>query len=455
MLLSATTLLVDRLTPLVVLVDLLLLGAFVADYLRTPPPAMIELERRIPARVGLSRGFLRVLALSCERARGLRLEAHEEFPAPFRVLARTVEGETVGPEGPFGAEGGGEGGDAPNPSGGPDVGIFGEGPLELARSYRSDLRGAFRFGGLRLRLRGRLGLVERQTRFEGEQEIAVEPALPGLRNTLRLAASDRWQDLGVRMLRRRGGETEFESLREYVPGDDKRRVDWKAFARRGKPMVRQYQVERGQELILMIDSGRRMRITTALGRKRGWSKLDWAIDAALQLAAVALAKGDRVGCATFDRGLSTWVVPAKGARQLTRLSQALFERQPSPHDADLARALRELAARHRRRATVILLSDVSDPLSVGLQRRALAAASGRHRLVFAALDDPGLRAAAEPVGDSEVPASVRATALELMGDRRRSLRSLATSGARVLDALPAEAAAPLLAAWLEERRRGG
>ena len=254
----------------------------------------------------------------------------------------------------------------------------------------------------------------------------------------------------MRLLRRRGGETDFESLREYVHGDDVRRVDWKAFARRGKPMVRQYQVERGQELVLLVDCGRRMRITTAHGRLRGWTKLDWAIDAALELAAVALSKGDRVGGAAFERGLTTWVAPAKSGRQLTRLSRSLFGLQPSAHDSDLARALRELAVRHRRRATVILISDVADPYSVDAQRRALASASKRHRLVFAALDDPGLRAAA---GGTGAAPPVRAAALELMGDRRRALRALAGTGVRVLDTLPAEAAAPLLAAWLDERRR--
>jgi len=438
---AAATLALPGLRGLVLGLDGLLLVLLLVDWLRTPAPDTFAIERLVPERVGLSRDFERRLVLSVEDARDLRVEVHERFPAPFLVRARTLFGERVTPAHGAGGQ--------PDPSGGPDVGLLADGRLELVRTYRSDLRGAFALGELRLRVRGALGLVERQGRFDGEQAIAVEPALAGLRHTLKLAASERWRDLGIRTLRRRGGETEFESLREYVPGDDKRRVDWKAFARRGKPMVRQYQVERGQELILLVDGGRRMRITTATGKKRGWTKLDWAIDAALQLAAVALAKGDRVGCATFDRGLSTWVVPSKGGRQLTRLSQALFAEQPSDHDADLARALRELAARHRRRATVVIVSDVADPLSIDLQRKALAAASRRHKLVFAALDDPGLRDAAD--GD-DVPAAVRATALELMEDRSRALRALGSSGARVLDALPAEAAAPLLAAWLEERR---
>ncbi|MEQ1895504.1 MAG: DUF58 domain-containing protein, partial [Planctomycetota bacterium] len=329
-------------------------------------------------------------------------------------------------------------------------------PRALARSrrsapHRAGLRGRFELGDLRLRLWGPLGLVARQARFAGAQALAVEPALLRLRETLRLAASERWRDLGVRRLRRPGVSSEFESLREYVHGDEVRRVDWKASARRAKPMVRNYQLERGQELFILVDCGRRMRAASAEGSQAGWTKLDWALDAALELAAVALSKGDRVGVAGFERELMAYVPPARGRRAQERLTQALFPLQPSAREADLARALRALAVRHRRRATVLVLSDVADPLSLEEQRSALAGSSRRHRLVFAALDDPSIRRAAEEYPHDPV---VGAAALELCSERKRSLRLLATSGARVLDALPAEAAAPLLAAWLQERRRG-
>ena len=157
---------------------------------------------------------------------------------------------------------------------------------------------------------------------------------------------------------------------------------------------------------------------------------------------------DRVGAAAFSQELDVWVPPGKGSRQKLRLTRRLFDLHATTGEGDLARALQELATRHRRRATVLVLSDVADPLSVETQKRALAMASRRHRIVFAALDDPGLRAL---TGDASAPAEERAAALELVQDRRRALRSLSSSGARVLDALPAEAAGPLLAAWLEER----
>jgi len=432
---SLATLALPGVRLAVALGDLALVLVCAVDFLRTPAPARLSVRRLVPERVRLSQDFERRLELGAPRG-GCTLAVFEDFPPSHSVRARAGGATPV----------------AEDPSGGPDEGVLdAHGRAVLVRRYRPELRGRFALGDLRVRLRGRLGLIERQARFQGHQGYAVEPALLRLSETLRLAASDRWQDLGVRTLRRHGGEHEFESLREYVPGDEVRRVDWKAFARRGKPMVRRYQVERGQELVLLLDGGRRMRALAGAGAQAGWSKLDWALDAALEIAAVALAKGDRVGAAAFERELTAFVAPRKGARALAHLSSALFPLQPSEHEADLARALRELAVRHRRRATVIVLSDVADPLSLPEQKAALASASRRHRLIFAALDDPGLRAVAEGRAGDAVQ---RAAALELVAERARALRALAGSGARVLDALPAEAAGPLLAAWLDERRAG-
>lgn len=430
MLLAAASVFVPAARPALFVLDVLLVVASLLDFVLAGSPARVVPERRVLERVRLGVPFERELVLSGARP-GQRFELHEAFPASFTALV---------PESAHPADGAPEHGRCD-----------GTGRARLVRLYRAGLRGRFALGDLRLRLVGPLGLVARQARFAGAQALAVEPALLRLRETLRLAASDRWRDLGVRHLRRPGVSSEFESLREYVHGDEVRRMDWKASARRAKPMVRNYQLERGQELLILVDCGRRMRAVEAEGAEVGWTKLDWALDAALELAAVALSKGDRVGVAGFERDLLAYVPPARGRRAQASLTQALFPLQPSAHEADLARALKALAVRHRRRATVLVLSDVADPLSLDEQRAALAAGSRRHRLVFAALDDPSLRRAAEAYAEDPVTG---AAALELAGERRRGLRVLATSGARVLDALPAEAAAPLLAAWLEERRRG-
>jgi uncharacterized protein (DUF58 family) len=452
---------VPVLSLLVLALDVGFVALLTVEVLRTPAPARLGARRSLPARVGLSGELLRLVRVVPGRAAGLLLELREDAPPSLEVLGR---GTGVVRPGAF---------DDPleaaraalapplagDPTGGCDsVRLPDEVDAEVAlpRLYRTSRRGAFALGDVRLRLRSPLGLVWRQARLAGAQRFEVVPALRGLRRTLALAASERWLDLGVRRLRRRGAlTTDFESLRDYVHGDDVRLVDWKATARRGQPTVRQFQVERGQELVLVVDCGRRMAATVASGTARGWTKLDHALDAALELAAVALQEGDRVGLAAYDVGLRAWVPPARGSRQLQRLLEAAYELEPRLVESDLARALAEVRVRHRRRALLVVLSDVSDALSAERARAALRAAGGA-RVVFAALDDPELStlaAGALPPGPQASP--LRAAALHLADERRAALQRLEGVGSRVLDALPAEAAGPLLAAWLDARRGAG
>ena len=447
---------VPALGTLVVIADLLFLALFIVDRLRTPSPSSFALDRDLPEGAGLSSEFERVVIISRERPlrRTVSLDLHEDFPDCFEVIRRTSGELRVAPL------------DA-DVSGGPDrVELEPGGVSEVRRTYKSSRRGRFRMGDLRLSVTGPMGLVVRQDRFAGSQLIVVESALANLRSTLALAASERWRDLGIRRRKRRGGQTEFESLRDYVRGDDVRLVDWKAFARRGKPTVRMYQEERGQELIVMFDCGRRMRSTatgTTASSESGtltntqWSKLDWGLDAGLQLAAVALQQGDRVGCVVFDDAVRAWVQPTRGKRQFTRIREAVYGFQPSRNETNLAGVLRELAVRHRRSATIAILSDVADPLSLADQKKALSSGSRRHRIVFACLDDPEVRHAAEGRDLGQLtgglsPLAVQASAMEAIEERRVSLRALSSTGVRILDALPAEAAGPLLTAWLDARR---
>jgi uncharacterized protein (DUF58 family) len=428
------------LRPLLWVADIALLLACVSDFALTPSPARLGVVRNVDERVGLGVEFERRVVVDPGRAAGLRLELREQFAAAFEVTGREAGGGALASPAP------GE-----DPTGGPDrLRLPRSGQAVLRRRYRSLGRGVQHLGDLRLRLCGPLGLIERQARLRGVQAIAVEPALLGLRRTLRLAVSERWAELGVRRLRRKGGHTEFESLRDYVGGDDPRLIDWKAFARHGRPIVRELQEERGQELIVLIDVGRRMGATSAEDDLAGWSKLDHALDAGLELAAVALEAGDRVGMAAFDDRLRVFVAPARGRRQLGRLREAHFDLQPTRRETDLARVLQELSLQHRRRALLAILSDLDDPLSLPRQRRALRAGSRRHAIVLATLDDPSIRRAASRAGDA--PAAVRAAALDLRAERARGVRDLRRTGARVLDSLPADAAGPMLGAWLDERR---
>lgn len=409
--------------------DALLLALLLVDLvlvLREPAP---RVERRIPARAGLGRRFVRVLNASLRADRRLRI--HEEY-AP--LLERLDE--------------------STHPGGFHALTSDPAGRVQLETTFQARVRGVHAFGRLRIAWLGPLGLWWRQSLYDGTQTVQVEPPLTRLRESLRLVASERSRDPGARRLRRRGGMSEFESLREHVTGDDVRFVDWKAFAKRGRPIQREFQEERGQELILLFDCGRRMALPggepasdSGQGRLFGWTKLDHALDTGLQLAAVALREGDRVGAMAYAGGVLRWVAPARSSKQQERLRDALFDLRVREEEPPLERILAELALRHRRRAYVVIFSDIADPLSLPEQSRALRAASRRHTLLFVALDDPELRAAA-PGADAWLRAGIE----EQRAERRASARALERGGVRVLDALPAESAVPLLTAWLAMRR---
>ena len=275
--------------------------------------------------------------------------------------------------------------------------------------------------------------------------------MAGLTRTLQLVASQRWWDLGVaRVQRQRGGRTEFESLRDYVPGDEPRTIDWKAFARRGKPMVRQFEPERGQEVVLLFDCGRRMGTSVVEPGLPDWSKLDHALDAGLEFAAAVLSQGDRVGLVAYDARTLAFVAPARSGRQLLRLKEAVFDLAPSDRESNLAAALDELGARHRRRSLVIVLSDLADPLGVEAEALALAHA-GRHRVVFAAFGDPDLVTLAESPAQPGFELEA-AAARHLVSERQAGLAQMGQR-ARVLDLEASRTAGPLLSAWFQERRR--
>ncbi len=325
---------------------------------------------------------------------------------------------------------------------GPRVTAAGAIEIEFNLHARAKRRGTLQLGRQRVWLTGRF--LRRRIEAEGRQVVRVEPPMLTLRRTLQLVATERFWDQGVRRIQRaRGGQHEFESLRDYVPGDEPRRIDWKAFARRGKPMVREFEPERGQEVIVMIDCGRRMGVQVdAL-----MTKLDRALDAGLEFASAVLSQRDKVGLMLYDSGVVKWVAPAGSRRQFQRFKEATYDVQLKGRESDLAAALRGLNQRHRRRALVIILSDAPDPAAAQLERRALAIAS-KHRVIFAALSDPSLLTAAESSADP-----LEKSAAEWLLDERSATLETYRSQALVVDMPAIAGTGALLRAWFQERRR--
>jgi len=206
------------------------------------------------------------------------------------------------------------------------------------------------------RVLGPLGLCWRQGRRELPWPVVVYPNLRAAVLRSLPTQAQRHREAGFRNLRRLGEGRMFESLKEWVPGDDTRSIDWKATARRGKLMARQYEAERRQQVLLVLDLGRLMTADIAGGVPR----LDFVVQAALELAYAAAQHDDNVGIMTFADGVQHFVAPERGRLGVRRVLDVLAVVEPKLVEPDYPGAFRYLAARNRKRSLTVLFTDVID-----------------------------------------------------------------------------------------------
>jgi uncharacterized protein (DUF58 family) len=318
----------------------------------------------------------------------------------------------------------------------------------LSYSLTPPTRGDLRLGDVHLRLLGPLGLCARQVRVPASQDVKVYPDLTALtKEALALAvASDAPAE---RTLRRSAEGREFESLREYRTGDDYRTVDWKASARRGRTMVRVYQPERNQPVLLLLDCGRHM-----AGRVHGRRKLDHAVDAALRLAKVSLDAGDMVGVLAFASDVRAYLPPRKGHEHLRLLTESLYRAEAAFEESDYGRAYDFAFARSSRRSLVVLFTDLVDPDTSGTLLARTLALRPRHLPVVASLLDEELRAAALDVPISVQDAYARQAASRLEEDYQRTALTLRDAGALVVRAPAKGFGAAAVNTYLHVKARG-
>jgi uncharacterized protein (DUF58 family) len=398
--------------------DLVLIGAAVVDWLLTPGPNCLSVARTVPAKMTVpGTGSVELCVRNGSR-----------MPLTVRVRDSAAPALQAEPEEVAGT-------------------VPADGETVLVYEIRPATRGRFAFGDLHLRYRSLLGLWERGLRVTYPAEVQAYPGLTAAERQQLRARPDR--ALGERMIRVKGVSWEFDSLRDFVNGDDTRLLDWKATARRQKLIVRQQRAERNQSVIVLVDAGRLMTAEEA-----GTSKLDHAIHAALLLAHVGLARGDRVGLCAFSQQIRAWVMPRRRLTQMRLITEALYDLQADFTESDHGRCLRQLAVRHPKRALLIVLTDFVDAETAADMVAAAAHAARRHVVLFAALNDPFLEAAARARPRSETEAFRKAMALALLRERREVLERLHQLGVQVVDATPGAISASVLNKYLEISQRG-
>lgn len=408
------------LTWLAVLYFVALLGLVIADYVVSTKPDQISVQRISEPKLSLGVPNLILIQLSNASPRNVRLKLRDEYPYQFRADADILNGTLP--------------------------------PLDTAelRYHITPVqRGDYQWGDLNLRYRSTLGTFVRQARYHASDGVRVYPNVLDVRKYDLLARKGLLTELGLRNARVFGSGTEFERLRDYTPDDEFRRVNWKATARRNKLIAVEYETERSQHVVCVLDTGRLMR--PPIGDIQ---KLDYAVNAALLASYVATLRGDQVGMLTFADDVGVYLAPHKGRGQFYTMLELLYNVQSQPVEADYARALGYLSIKNKRRSLIIVFSDLAT-LDAAQPLIAYMARLARHHLpLLVIMNDPNITsiAARQPASSNEV--YQRAVAEQLLDERRVILDTLNRAGVLTLDVPADKLSVAVINKYLELKTRG-
>jgi uncharacterized protein (DUF58 family) len=309
-------------------------------------------------------------------------------------------------------------------------------------------QGDYQFGKLYLLMRGPLGLVERFQSLPTEATVKVYPNLQETEKYDLLARKGMLMQVGIRTMKLRGAGNEFESLREYVVGDEYRKIDWPATARKGKLISRQYNVEKAQNIVLVLDCGRNM-----LQQVEKMTKLDFAINTALMLGYVAATQDDKVGLVAFDAEMRVFIPPEKGKAQVFRLLSSLYNISAQMAESDYRAGFLELLARWRRRSLVVFFTDLVDPESSAEILSVIALVEKKHRVLCVTVADPTILAAASMDPTTEAEVYKKSVALQVLQERRSAISLLKRRNVWTIDSPPEALSADLINHYLELKAR--
>jgi uncharacterized protein (DUF58 family) len=322
-------------------------------------------------------------------------------------------------------------------------------PQEAAGGLEATLvarrRGRLALPPAAVRVTGPLGLATYDHTAGEDVELLVYPDLPAARRLALAVRSGRFRDTGHQSRGPLGLGTEFESIRDYLPDDDIRQVNWPATARLGRAMSNQYRVEQDRDVICVIDCGRLMAAPLSAGATR----LDAAIDAATAVGLVADELGDRCGTVAFDAVVHRRLSPRR--RGGDALVRAVYDLQPASVDSDYELAFRNVAS--SKRALVIVFTDLIEEVAARSLVQAVPVLARRHEVVVAGVIDPDLDALLRAQPERELDVYRAAAALDVLAARERAATRVRGAGARVLETAPAALAQACVAAYLSAKAR--
>ncbi len=310
-------------------------------------------------------------------------------------------------------------------------------------------RGVYRFGRTHAFLRTELGLLERRISGETAGEVPVYPSVEQMKHYELLALPQTSRGQGLRKIRRIGHSYEFEQIKAYVPGDDRRAINWKATSRRQELMVNQYEDERSQSVYILLDCGRTMTLPF-----EGMSLLDYAVNTGLVLANVALQRHDKAGLLAFDRGMVAAVPAEKRRSQRTRILEALYRLKESDYEADFEGLYPAINRLSPARSLVVLFSNFESPYALDRALPMLRRLARRHLLLLILFENTEVAQAAETPAHS-IPEIYRQTlASEFRYQKRQMAARAVQHGIQVVYTAPQDLSLNVVNKYLELKARG-
>ena len=410
---------------------LAVLAAFIADWRLLPRPRDLEVRRENEPRLSLGADNRVRVFVTNRAARAVFTQVRDESPDSFAPQPLVLIGESQA--------------EALVPSG---VLITPRARHGFGYTVHPPRRGDYAFGYTNLRWWSRLGLLIRQARFDTRAPVKVYPNLLNLKRYELLARRGHLAQIGMRPVRRLGSGSEFERLREYEADDNYRRIDWNATARRGKPITREYQIERSQNVVCIIDAGRLMRAPVG-----DLTKLDYAVNAALMLCYAALLRGDKVGLLAYADEVSTWLAPRAGQGQFHRMLALLYNVNAQPVESNIARAVAWLGTQQRKRALLVFFTDLAAGIAADAILQRVTPLYPRHVPLLVTVGDPSTAAITRVPLRSTGDVYRRVIAEQTLDARALLLEKLRARGALTLDAPADQLTAAVVNRYLEIKAR--
>jgi len=410
------------LRSIVIAYDILLIAAALIDYF---------ISRRLPESFTVSRSFERRFAIGDETqihlrvrndsARDYRIAVKDEYP-PEMILNEPREAEFI---------------------------VKAETVADFFYLLTPPRRGNYKFGKTAVRFLSKLGLVWCQTDLNEPQAVKVYPNMRRAREMELKALGARSYLAIQRKSVRRGEGREFESMRDYVRGDELRHISWTATARRNKLTTRQYQIERDQNIIIALDAGRLM-----TGRIGDETKFDTAIHAALALMSAAARGGDNCGLVVFGRKVKKYLPPKKGLEHLDAVLETLHDLEPELIEPSYARAFQFIASNSKKRSLVVILTDLVDKDSSKELINSLKLLRPRHLPLVVTIGDRDLNATVSETPKEIKDVFTQSAAEEIIHQRESALRLVESIGGLALDVTAQTLAPRLLETYLRVKERG-